>query len=93
MARDGDIKEKGVRCSFCKKTQTEVKTLIAGPGVYICDECIAFCRNIIEDEAEQSSQEKKTVLKLLLLSGGEADTPRVLVQAALKNDTNKPEVT
>ena len=60
MARDGDIKEKGVRCSFCKKTQTEVKTLIAGPGVYICDECIAFCRSIIEDEAEQNSQEKKT---------------------------------
>jgi hypothetical protein len=43
--------------------------------------------------ADLSSQEKKTVLKLLLLSGGEADTTRVLVQAALKNDTNKPEVT
>ncbi len=60
MARDGDIKEKSVRCSFCKKTQTEVKTLIAGPGVYICDECIDFCRNIIEDEAQENQKEKNT---------------------------------
>ncbi len=60
MARDGDNKEKTVRCSFCKKTQTEVKTLIAGPGVYICNECIDFCCNIIEDEASQSKSEFKT---------------------------------
>ncbi len=62
MARDGDIKEKGVRCSFCKKTQTEVKTLIAGPGVYICDECIEFCRNIIDDEAQENKKEINTEL-------------------------------
>ena len=62
MARDGDIKEKSVRCSFCKKTQTEVKTLIAGPGVYICDECIEFCRNIIDDEAQENKKENKQQL-------------------------------
>ena len=65
MARDGDIKEKGVRCSFCKKTQTEVKTLIAGPGVYICDECIEFCRSIIEDEAQENKKETNEQLVTL----------------------------
>ena len=66
MARDGDIKEKSVRCSFCKKTQTDVKTLIAGPGVYICNECIDFCCSIIDDEAKEQSKEintEKAVLK------------------------------
>lgn len=36
-------------CSFCGKTQNEVEKLIAGPSVYICDECIALCNNIIEE--------------------------------------------
>ncbi len=36
-------------CSFCEKSQSEVKKLIAGPGVYICDECITFCAEILED--------------------------------------------
>ena len=45
-----DSKEK-LHCSFCGKSQDEVKKLVAGRGVYICDECIAICRNIIEDEA------------------------------------------
>ena len=40
---------KGVKCSFCGKTQESVRKIIAGPGVYICDECIAICQNIIED--------------------------------------------
>lgn len=39
-----------VRCSFCGKAQYEVKKLVAGPGVYICDECIELCREIIEEE-------------------------------------------
>lgn len=39
-----------VRCSFCGKTQENVKRIIAGPGVYICDECIKVCGNILEDE-------------------------------------------
>jgi ATP-dependent Clp protease ATP-binding subunit ClpX len=39
---------KGVyRCSFCGKAQTEVKTLVAGPGVFICDECVQLCQAII----------------------------------------------
>ncbi len=39
-----------LRCSFCGKSQNEVKKLIAGPGVYICDECIDLCTDIIEEE-------------------------------------------
>ena len=35
------------RCSFCGKSQTEVKTLVAGPGVFICDECVELCQAII----------------------------------------------
>ncbi len=42
--------EKGLYCSFCGKGQIEVKRLIAGPGVYICDECIALCNEIMAEE-------------------------------------------
>ena len=38
------------RCSFCGKSQTEVKTLVAGPGVFICDECVQLCQSIIAKE-------------------------------------------
>jgi len=41
---------KQLRCSFCNKTQDQVRKLIAGPGVYICDECIEICSEIIEEE-------------------------------------------
>ena len=43
-------KEKNVRCSFCGKPQTGVKRIIAGQGVYICDECISVCRNILDED-------------------------------------------
>lgn len=43
---------KQVRCSFCNKTQDQVRKIIAGPGVYICDECIEICSEIIEEEFE-----------------------------------------
>ena len=39
------------RCSFCGKAQTEVKTLVSGPGVFICDECVELCQEIIAKEA------------------------------------------
>ncbi len=59
MARDGDNKEKTVRCSFCNKAQSEVRTLIAGPGVYICDECVDLCRTIVGDESGKKQEEDK----------------------------------
>lgn len=43
---------KQLRCSFCNKTQDQVRKLIAGPGVYICDECIEICSEIIDEEFE-----------------------------------------
>ena len=44
-----------VKCSFCGKAQEQVKRLVAGPGVYICDECVALCNDIIGDEVEEYS--------------------------------------
>ena len=47
--------EKTLYCSFCGKSQHEVKKLIAGPSVFICDECIDLCNEIIEEELAESS--------------------------------------
>jgi ATP-dependent Clp protease ATP-binding subunit ClpX len=49
MFRSGDDREK-TRCSFCAKPQDQVRKLVAGHGVYICDECIELCNEIVEDE-------------------------------------------
>ena len=54
MAKFGDGGEL-VKCSFCGKSQKQVKKLIAGPGVYICDECIELCNDIIEEELAEPS--------------------------------------
>ena len=51
IGESGDL----LKCSFCGKTQKQVKKLIAGPGVYICDECIDLCNEIIEDELTEAS--------------------------------------
>ena len=45
-----------LKCSFCGKSQKQVKKLIAGPGVYICDECIDLCNEIIEEELSEPSE-------------------------------------
>ncbi len=55
MARIGDGGDL-LKCSFCGKSQKQVKKLIAGPGVYICDECIDLCNEIIEEELSESTQ-------------------------------------
>ena len=49
MAKFGESSDL-VKCSFCGKSQKQVKKLIAGPGVYICDECIDLCNEIIDEE-------------------------------------------
>ncbi|MDO8278887.1 MAG: ClpX C4-type zinc finger protein, partial [Burkholderiaceae bacterium] len=48
--KKGTSSEKTLYCSFCGKSQHEVKKLIAGPSVFICDECIDLCNDIIRDE-------------------------------------------
>jgi ATP-dependent Clp protease ATP-binding subunit ClpX len=55
VAKFGDGGEL-VKCSFCGKSQKQVKKLIAGPGVYICDECIELCNDIIEEELAEPSE-------------------------------------
>ena len=55
MAKFGDSGEL-LKCSFCGKSQKQVKKLIAGPGVYICDECIDLCNEIIEEELSESTE-------------------------------------
>ncbi len=57
MARIGDGADL-LKCSFCGKSQKQVKKLIAGPGVYICDECIDLCNEIIEEELAEPSEIK-----------------------------------
>jgi ATP-dependent Clp protease ATP-binding subunit ClpX len=52
VGETGDL----LKCSFCGKSQKQVKKLIAGPGVYICDECIDLCNEIIEEELAESSE-------------------------------------
>lgn len=55
-----------VRCSFCNKTQDQVRKLIAGPqGVYICDECVEICADIIEEEYEEESETEEIEINLL----------------------------
>ena len=53
MAKQGDDLSKNLVCSFCGKSQDEVRKLIAGPTVYICDECIDLCNDIIAEECDQ----------------------------------------
>ncbi|HHY78185.1 MAG TPA: AAA domain-containing protein, partial [Clostridiales bacterium] len=54
MAKFEDRKQ--LKCSFCGKNQDQVRRLIAGPGVYICDECIELCQEIIDEEFEEEME-------------------------------------
>ncbi len=57
--KKGNSSEKVLYCSFCGKSQHEVKKLIAGPSVFICDECIELCNDIIRDEAPAEGAQAK----------------------------------
>ena len=62
MAAKGDTSH--LKCSFCGKTQDQVRKLIAGPEVYICDECVDLCNEILDEEFfEEKSKEAKTKIK------------------------------
>ncbi|MDD3261416.1 MAG: ATP-dependent Clp protease ATP-binding subunit ClpX [Oscillospiraceae bacterium] len=56
MSNNGDITDREICCSFCGKPQSQVRRLIAGPGVYICDACVELCQSILNDEMNLSSQ-------------------------------------
>lgn len=55
-----DTTEQNVHCSFCGKSQDEVKKIVAGPGVYICNECVDLCQQIINQELAEDSQNNGT---------------------------------
>ncbi|MEQ9396861.1 ATP-dependent Clp protease ATP-binding subunit ClpX [Haliea sp.] len=57
--KSGDDGGKLLYCSFCGKSQHEVRKLIAGPSVFICDECVDLCNDIIREEVQESSSEAK----------------------------------
>ena len=61
MAKKDDSNE-NLFCSFCGKNQKEVNKLIAGPAVYICDECIQLCSEIIEEENENNADKDENLL-------------------------------
>ncbi|UCD90597.1 MAG: ATP-dependent Clp protease ATP-binding subunit ClpX [Desulfobacterales bacterium] len=61
MTKKGDVND-NLFCSFCGKNQKEVQKLIAGPAVYICDECIQLCSEIIEEEKEKDSEDMDQIL-------------------------------
>nr|MBP9936552.1 ATP-dependent Clp protease ATP-binding subunit ClpX [Pyrinomonadaceae bacterium] len=54
--------EELLTCSFCGKSQNDVRKLIAGPGVYICNECIGICNEIINDDEQTASTVTRTAL-------------------------------
>ena len=54
--------DKVLYCSFCGKSQHEVKKLIAGPSVFVCDECVELCNDIIREEALDTDEETETHL-------------------------------
>src|SRR6266480_2038435 len=60
MAKHGDDRTGNLVCSFCGKSQDEVRKLIAGPTVYICDECIDLCNDIIAEEVDQEESLSST---------------------------------
>ena len=53
-----------LKCSFCGKSQKQVIKLIAGPGVYICDECIELCVEIIEEEKVENNAFKEKIISI-----------------------------
>ena len=55
--------DRHLRCSFCGKSRDEVRKLIAGPTVYICDECVNLCNDIIAEDWEEAKEEISSKLK------------------------------
>ena len=55
--KKGSASTKNLHCSFCNKSQHEVRKLIAGPSVFVCDECIELCNDIIREEAQASARD------------------------------------
>ncbi len=81
MAKKNDPND-NLFCSFCGKSQKEVKKLIAGPAVYICDECIQLCSEIIEEESEKGSGQFENLM-------APKDIKKKLDEYVIEQDTAK----
>jgi ATP-dependent Clp protease ATP-binding subunit ClpX len=81
MARPNNL----TMCSFCGKSQAEVRKLIAGPGVYICDSCITICKGILEKELKDDSRKNKPALRV----PKPAEIKKLLDQHVIGQDTAK----
>jgi len=81
MARPNNL----TMCSFCGKSQSEVRKLIAGPGVYICDSCITICRGILEKELKDDSRKNKPSFRV----PKPAEIKKLLDQHVIGQDTAK----
>lgn len=57
------LKPPRLKCSFCGKSQDQVKKLIAGPGVYICDECVELCNEILDEEVFETDSNRRAFIK------------------------------
>jgi ATP-dependent Clp protease ATP-binding subunit ClpX len=83
-----------LHCSFCSKSQQEVRKLIAGPGVYVCDECVALCVDIISDEFEvEPLKELRRITKrsdALVQRLRDAGIPWDDIAEALRKDDDTP---
>lgn len=60
-----DTNEQNVHCSFCGKAENEVERIVAGPGVYICNECVALCQEIIDQENQDAHHASQETLEVL----------------------------
>ena len=76
MARNDDKRE--IRCSFCGKPQSEVHKLIAGPNVYICNECIEICQSILDEEFGLEDNMPSAAAKANVSAPEKLPTPREL---------------
>lgn len=63
MAKHEEYTGKMVKCSFCGKTQDQVRRIVAGPGVFICDECVLLCQEIVTDDVDMVTERGNITLK------------------------------
>src|ERR671936_278654 len=89
MARPTDSNEQ-LLCSFCGKSQRQVKKLIAGPGVYICDECIDLCNEIIDEELTGAPTNDLELQKSNILLLGPTGCGKTLLAQTLAKILNVP---
>jgi ATP-dependent Clp protease ATP-binding subunit ClpX len=81
MARASNL----TMCSFCGKSHSEVRKLIAGPGVYICDSCVSLCKGILDKELKDESKKKHAAVRV----PKPADIKRELDQFVIGQDLAK----